>query len=117
MQTGSFSAAAREEGTAQATVSKKIAALEKSLGAQLLLRNQRTMSLTSVGEAFFERCVFIFGELDKAETEVALAQIELNNAKEKRRIAQLNGQLPRAASSHSDIRRRHRYCGHWCARC
>lgn len=72
-RTGSFSAAAKEEGTAQGTVSKKIAALEKSLGTQLLLRNQRNVTLTSVGREFYERSLFILKEMEEAETHVKTA--------------------------------------------
>jgi DNA-binding transcriptional LysR family regulator len=65
---GSFSAAAKQEGTSQGTVSKKIAALEKSLGTQLLLRNQRNVTLTSVGRDFYERSLSILKEIEEAET-------------------------------------------------
>ncbi len=41
VQMGSFSAAAREQNTTQATVSKKVAALESSLSAKLLSRTSR----------------------------------------------------------------------------
>jgi DNA-binding transcriptional LysR family regulator len=66
-RTGSFSAAAKEEGTAQGTVSKKVAALEQFLGAQLLRRNQRSVTLTSVGRDFYERSLFILEKVGQAE--------------------------------------------------
>jgi DNA-binding transcriptional LysR family regulator len=72
-RTGSFSAAAKEEGTTQGTVSKKIAALEKYLGTQLLLRNQRNVTLTSVGREFYEKSLFILKEMEEAETFVKIA--------------------------------------------
>ena len=53
---GSFTAAARELGRSKASVSKEVAALEQRLGAQLLRRTTRSMSLTEVGELFFARC-------------------------------------------------------------
>jgi DNA-binding transcriptional LysR family regulator len=65
---GSFSVAAKEDGTTQGAVSKKIAALEKSLGAQLLVRNQRNVALTSVGREFYERSLVILKEVEEAET-------------------------------------------------
>lgn len=68
VQTGSFSAAAREQGTTQATISKKVAALEARMGVKLLSRTSRELSLTEVGKDYFHRCVSILGELDEAES-------------------------------------------------
>jgi DNA-binding transcriptional LysR family regulator len=70
VQSGSFSAAAREQNTGQATVSKKIAALEQQLGVKLLTRSSRQLSLTEAGQAYFERCLTIIGDLDELETEI-----------------------------------------------
>lgn len=78
VQTGSFSAAAREQNTSQATISKKVAALEAKLGIKLLTRSSRDLSLTQVGSNYFDKCVAIIAELDEAEasarSEVALPQ-------------------------------------------
>jgi len=49
---GSFSAVARELGTGQPAISKQVAALEEHLGAQLLLRTSRSLSLTEAGRDF-----------------------------------------------------------------
>lgn len=68
VQTGSFSAAAREQGTTQATMSKKVAALEDDMGVKLLTRTSRELSLTEVGQDYFHRCVSILSELDEAES-------------------------------------------------
>ncbi|GGK47565.1 LysR family transcriptional regulator [Aliivibrio fischeri] len=68
VQTGSFSAAAREQGTTQATVSKKVAALEELMGVKLLSRTSRELSLTEVGQDYFHRCVSILSQLDEAES-------------------------------------------------
>lgn len=75
VQTGSFSAAAREQGTSQATMSKKVAALEALLGVKLLSRTSRELSLTEVGQDYVHRCVSILGELDEAESN-ARSQME-----------------------------------------
>ncbi|MEL6469910.1 MAG: LysR family transcriptional regulator, partial [Cyanobacteria bacterium J06623_4] len=45
VETGSFSAVARELGTTQPTVSKQIAALETYLDTQLLTRSTRKLAL------------------------------------------------------------------------
>lgn len=68
VQTGSFSAAGREQGTSQATISKKVAALEALMGVKLLTRTSRELSLTEVGQEYFQRCVSILSELDEAES-------------------------------------------------
>ncbi|HIF9329661.1 LysR family transcriptional regulator [Photobacterium damselae subsp. damselae] len=70
VQTGSFSAAAREENTTQATISKKISALENKLKGKLLTRSSRELSLTEIGAEFYERCISIISELDQAEANV-----------------------------------------------
>lgn len=67
VQIGSFSAAAREQGTSQATISKKVAALESKLGVKLLSRSSRELSLTEVGTEYYDKCVAIIAELDEAE--------------------------------------------------
>ncbi|MDR8524922.1 LysR family transcriptional regulator [Shewanella fidelis] len=74
VQTGSFSAAAREQNTTQATVSKKVAALENELGAKLLTRSSRDLSMTEVGATYYESCVSIIAELDEAEAQVRSQQ-------------------------------------------
>ncbi|WP_299794954.1 LysR family transcriptional regulator [uncultured Shewanella sp.] len=67
VQTGSFSAAAREQNTSQATISKKVAALEAKLGIKLLTRSSRELSLTEAGNEYFDRSMAIIAELDEAE--------------------------------------------------
>ncbi|MGC1411467.1 MAG: LysR family transcriptional regulator [Acetobacteraceae bacterium] len=54
VQSGSFSATAREIGVGQPLVSKQIAQLEAHLGAQLLRRTSRSMTLTEAGQSFYE---------------------------------------------------------------
>jgi DNA-binding transcriptional LysR family regulator len=68
VQTGSFSAAAREANSSQATMSKRVAALEAKLGVRLMMRSSRDQSLTQAGAEYYEKCVAILAELDEAES-------------------------------------------------
>lgn len=70
VQLGSFSAAARDQSSSQATVSKKVAALEQKLGVKLLNRSSRDQSLTEAGSDYFDHCISILGEIDEAESRV-----------------------------------------------
>jgi DNA-binding transcriptional LysR family regulator len=74
VRTGSFSAAAREANTSQATISKRVAGLEEQLGAKLMMRTSRKHSLTQAGAEYYEKCVAILAELDEAES-IARAQV------------------------------------------
>jgi DNA-binding transcriptional LysR family regulator len=65
-----FSAAARELGLSNAAVSKHIARLEADLGARLIDRTTRRMSLTEAGRAYFDRCVRILDDLAEADQAV-----------------------------------------------
>lgn len=69
VETGSFSSTAAEFNTTQATISKRVSALEGDLGAQLLIRGSREHKLTEAGRSYYERASFILNELDEAESE------------------------------------------------
>ncbi len=62
-----FSAAARRLNMSVTMVSNHITALEDRLGARLLNRTTRKISLTEVGKAYYERCTQILAELDEAD--------------------------------------------------
>lgn len=66
-----FSAAAQRLNTSKSAVSKQVARLEAALGARLLNRTTRQMSLTDVGEAFYEHCARMLAEAEAAEQVVA----------------------------------------------
>ena len=55
VEAGSLSAAAARTGATQPTVSRRLQALERSLGVQLLQRSTHVMKLTLDGERCFER--------------------------------------------------------------
>lgn len=70
VQSGSFSAAARELNTSQASVSKKVAALEAELGVKLLNRTSRDNALTEAGNEYYQHCVNWLSELDEVESRI-----------------------------------------------
>ena len=53
VETGSLSAAAQQLGTSQPTVSRRLQALERSLGVKLLQRSTHVMKLTEDGDRCF----------------------------------------------------------------
>ena len=74
VETGSFSAVAREMDVTQPTISKQIAALEEYLDVQLLVRSTRKVSLTDEGMRFYERCQPVLEALFEAESSVGKRQ-------------------------------------------
>lgn len=71
---GGFGAAARTLGLNQSTISRRIVQLEARLGARLVARTTRSVSLTPAGEAFAARAREALGRLDDAEAEAGAAQ-------------------------------------------
>jgi len=67
VETKSFSAASRRLGLSKSMVSKKVTQLEKSVGARLLNRTTRAMSLTEAGAIFYQHCKRIVEELEEAK--------------------------------------------------
>src|SRR5690242_14986763 len=67
---GSFTAAARELRLPKTTVSRRIRNLEHRLGAQLLHRTTRKLSLTEAGSVYFQQCRHIPQDLADAEASV-----------------------------------------------
>ena len=73
VETGGFSAAARDLGLTPSALSKLVTRLEDRLGARLLHRTTRRLQLTAEGEAFYARARPILAAMDEAEAEVAEA--------------------------------------------
>jgi DNA-binding transcriptional LysR family regulator len=68
---GSLSAAARQEGLAPMAVSRRLARLEADLGARLIHRTTRALSLTADGEAFLPHAIRILEAQDQALASLA----------------------------------------------
>lgn len=70
VETGSFSRAGKAEGVAQSTVSKQVSALESRLGAQLIRRSSRGLSVTEQGQEFYGFAIGILADLEAAEARI-----------------------------------------------
>ena len=70
-EAGSISAASRKLRAPLATVSRKIAELEKQLNARLLMRSTRNVALTEAGRGFVAASRRILADLEDAEREAA----------------------------------------------
>ncbi len=68
---GSLAAAGRDLNLSPSVISKGINALEDRLGARLLNRTTRSVSLTEVGQAYLDRARRIVGDVDEAEAAVS----------------------------------------------
>ncbi|NMG42971.1 LysR family transcriptional regulator [Aromatoleum toluvorans] len=78
VETGNFSAVAREARTTQSAISKQVQALEKLVGAPLLLRSSRSHALTEAGQLYYERCRQVLDTLEEAHIEVHRAEREIS---------------------------------------
>ena len=67
IEAGSFVAAAEKLRISKSVASRIVQDLESRLGGRLLNRTTRRLSLTDVGEAFYQRCRHILEEVEVAE--------------------------------------------------
>ncbi len=68
VETGSFSAAARDLGLGQPNISRHVAALEAHLRVRLLHRSTRRLSLTPEGERYYAEVRRILDAVDESES-------------------------------------------------
>jgi len=67
VDSGGFSAAGRRLNMSTTMVSNHVQALEARLGARLLNRTTRKVSLTEVGKAYYDRATQIIADLEQAD--------------------------------------------------
>ena len=67
IETGSFSAAARQLRLGQPAISKTVAQLEERLGLPLLLRSSRRLSATEAGQIFYDHAKMTIAQAEEAE--------------------------------------------------
>src|SRR5580698_2422789 len=101
IEAGGFTAAAERLGLSRAATSKHVQQLEERLGARLLDRTTRRVSVTDAGRRFYEQCRRILAELDEAERSAG----ELHNEPrgELRVIAPTNFGLTDIGTAISDL--------------
>lgn len=70
VETGSLSAAARDAGITQPTVSKTMSNLERVVGARLLERSTTGLTVTEAGKRFYERAKRVLDAYEEALADV-----------------------------------------------
>jgi DNA-binding transcriptional LysR family regulator len=76
VENGGFSAASRRLNISPSIVTTHVKSLEDRLGALLLNRSTRKISLTEIGRAYFERCVHILSEIAEADEVAGASQMK-----------------------------------------
>ena len=69
-ETGSFTRAAEVFSVPPSSLSRRVAALEQSLGATLLKRSTRSVQLTEIGQLYFRQVKDILSQLEQSDTAV-----------------------------------------------
>lgn len=77
-EAGSFTAAADRLGVAKARVSIVISRLEQQVGAALLSRTTRQVTLTDTGRAFHAQCRPLLRGLEEAVEQIGVSQADLS---------------------------------------
>ena len=73
VDSGAFAKAALQLNLSTTAVSRHVAQLEDHLGAPLLQRTTRRLSLTETGAAYYDRCRQILSDVEEAEAQAASA--------------------------------------------
>ena len=95
VDSGGFSAAGRRLNMSTTMVSNHVQSLEDRLGARLLNRTTRKVSLTEVGKAYYDRCIQILADIEQAD--------DIAGACSRRRAARC-GSIPPPTSCRSSRR-------------
>ena len=75
VEASGFTTASASLGISTSMVSQHVKQLEERLGARLLNRTTRTMSLTEVGRAYYDRCKRLLSDLEEAEAAAGKMQV------------------------------------------
>src|SRR5260221_640195 len=74
VNSGSFAAAAHRLSMSPAMVTNHVRSLEERLGARLLNRTTRKLSLTEAGKSYFDQCALILAQIEAADSSVSELQ-------------------------------------------
>jgi DNA-binding transcriptional LysR family regulator len=74
VNSGSFAAAAHRLNMSPAMVTNHVRSLEERLGARLLNRTTRKLSLTEAGKSYFDQCALILAQIEAADSSVSESQ-------------------------------------------
>ncbi len=108
VESGSFSAAARQLDHTPSAISRQIAQLEDQLGVRLLTRSGRGIKVTQEGSRFYDRCRIVAQEVQQARSLVSgmsdhptgLLRVVCTTAFGKSQILQI---LPRFLAANPDV--------------
>jgi DNA-binding transcriptional LysR family regulator len=108
VEAGSFSHAAERLSLSTTATSRLVADLESHLGARLLHRTTRRLSLTDAGRSYFERCVNILDDVDEAEAIAGSATRKVTgtlrvNAPVSFGARHLGALIPRYCAEHPEV--------------
>ncbi len=78
VESGSFTAVAAELRSTQSAISKQVAALERELGAKLLVRTTRSLALSEEGARYFEQARRLVAEIAEAESDLRQGEAQLS---------------------------------------
>lgn len=76
VEENSFAAAARKQSQSTAAISRQVSQLEAELGAQLLQRTTRQITLTEIGLQYYQHVKKLLTDLGEAETSIAKSKNE-----------------------------------------
>lgn len=76
VKAGSFTGAAKRLGIAKSAVSKHVSLLEKNTGAILINRSTRSLSLTDIGETYYQSCSQLISILENTRNTTEALQDE-----------------------------------------
>ncbi|ANF58338.1 LysR family transcriptional regulator [Halotalea alkalilenta] len=77
VEAGSFVGAMESTDLSKPAISRHVAELEQHLGTRLLQRTTRRLSLTSEGQAYYQRCKEILLAVQEAEAEVGCSSLQV----------------------------------------
>ena len=98
----SFAAAARVLDLSPAVVTRLVADLEDHLGARLINRTTRRLSLTDTGERYLDSVRQVLAEIEEAEALASASSVEPRGRCEARFIDHLRERAHRGKTVHAD---------------